>query len=298
MQRRCLAVMLAALALTAADSPRPARQSPAAVTRIEPCLLSIKQQVEVPAQEAGVLLNLDVQEGGDVAADQLIGQIDDSQRRMQKRLALIEQQAAREQADNDIEVRYARAAADVAKAEYQQAADANDKVTGTYPDAEIRRRRLAWHRAELQIEQAQLDRRSAHFTTQSRAAEVEAAEDNIRRRQIRSPLAGTVVSLYKNPGEWVSPGEAVLKIVRFDTLRVEGFVSARDFDPGEIVDKEVAVEVEVARGRRVQRQGKIVYVSSLVQAGGKYRIWAEVENLRENGQWLLRPGLHAAMELR
>jgi hypothetical protein len=47
----------------------------------------------------------------------------------------------------------------------------------------------------------------------------------------------------------------------------------------------------------VQFTGKIIYISPLVQAGGEYRVWAEVSNRQENGQWLLRPGLNAEMTI-
>ena len=43
--------------------------------------------------------------------------------------------------------------------------------------------------------------------------------------------------------------------------------------------------------------GKITFVNTLVQAGGEYKVWAEVENREENGQWLLRPGLNVTMQI-
>jgi hypothetical protein len=90
----------------------------------------------------------------------------------------------------------------------------------------------------------------------------------------------------------------VLRVVRFDTLRVEGFLSSLKYDPAEVVNRSVEVSVELARGRRVKFPGKIVYVSPLVQAGGDYRVWAEVSNQQESGQWLLRPGLNATMVIK
>ena len=41
----------------------------------------------------------------------------------------------------------------------------------------------------------------------------------------------------------------------------------------------------------------ITFVNPLVQAGGEYRVWAEVVNRQENGEWLLRPGLEAEMTI-
>jgi multidrug resistance efflux pump len=261
------------------------------------CVVSAKDEVQVPAQEAGMLTALPVREGVQVRAGDLLGRIDDSERQMEKRQALIEQQGAKEQADNDVNVRYADAAARVAETEYQQAVDANRRVRGTFPEAEVRRLKLAWHRAVLQIEQAQLEQRMAAFTSDSAAADVEAADTNIRRRQIVAPIDGEVVAMLRHAGEWVNPGEPVLRIVRFDTLRIEAFLNAAQFDPGDVAGKPVSVEVALARSRTVKLSGTIVYVSSLVQAGGQYRVWAEVANRRDVGGWLLRPGLDATMEI-
>jgi len=261
------------------------------------CLLSIKDEVPVPAKEAGVLVELQASEGMQVEKGQLLGRVDDKQSRMEKRVAEIEMKSAREQAENDVDVRYSNAAAKVAEQEYENAVDANRRVRGTFPPSEVRQLRLAWQRAVLEIEQAESRRRIAGFTSDSRAAEVEAADQAIARRRIEAPIDGEVVNVFAKLGQWVNPGDAVLRIVDLSTLRVEGFLNAADFDPGEVAGSPVTVEVELARGRRIRTEGKIVYVSPLVHAGGQYRVWAEVENRRENGSWLLRPGLTAAMTI-
>lgn len=261
------------------------------------CLVSVRDEVQVPAQEPGVLLSLPITPGMQVSRGELLGKIDDSERQMQKRLALIGHQAAKEKAENDIEVRYASAASKVAEAEYQQALDANKRVRGAFPEAEVRRLQLAWHRAYLQIEQSQVEQKMSQFDADSRAAEVEAADKNIERRQIIAPVDGEVVELLKHEGEWVNPGDPVVRVVRFDTLRIEGFLNAREYDPSDVVRRPVTVEVELARGRVVQFSGYISYIESMVQANGDYRVWAEVTNRREHDQWLLRPGMSASMTI-
>ena len=65
--------------------------------------------------------------------------------------------AAAKQADDDVDVRYAIAAAAVAKAEWQQAVEANKRVPGTVPQAEVRRRLLEWQKMELAVLKARRD---------------------------------------------------------------------------------------------------------------------------------------------
>jgi hypothetical protein len=53
----------------------------------------------------------------------------------------------------------------------------------------------------------------------------------------------------------------------------------------------------MARGRKVSLKGRIIKVSSLVQAHGVFSVRAEIANQQENGNWLLRDGMPAEMTI-
>jgi multidrug efflux pump subunit AcrA (membrane-fusion protein) len=89
----------------------------------------------------------------------------------------------------------------------------------------------------------------------------------------------------------------VLQVIRIDRLRVEGFLNATEVSPEEVADRPVTVEVQLAGGKTARLNGKVVFISPLVQAGDKYRVRAEVENRAENGHPLLRPGMTAMMNI-
>ena len=57
--------------------------------------------------------------------------------------------------------------------------------------------------------------------------------------------------------------------------------------------------VNFAGDREESFKGRIVFVSPLVEPGGDYRVWAEVENRQPQGsnQWLLRAGQQATMTI-
>lgn len=67
--------------------------------------------------------------------------------------------------------------------------------------------------------------------------------------------------------------------------------------PGDVFGKPVKVVVELADGKLFVFDGEVTFVSPLIEAGSQYRIWAEVENRQEHGQWLLRPGMQAEMTI-
>ena len=266
---------------------------------LQRCLVSIVEEAKVPAREAGVLVELRVREGDVVEKGAVIAKIDDDQPQMERRKAKAEHEQALAKAESDVDVRYAVAAELVAEAEHKKALESHAKVPGSVTEVERDRLKLNEKKGELQIEQAELERRLNGLAAQSKEAEVLAAENAIDRRLIKSPLDGVVVQLFPHQGEWLQPGDPLARVVRTDRLRVEGYVDSARHDPVEVSGRPVTVEVALAGGRRESFQGKIVFTSPLVESGGDYRVFAEVENRKDpaSAQWLLRPGQTATMTI-
>jgi multidrug efflux pump subunit AcrA (membrane-fusion protein) len=294
------AIAIVALTVAAPPSVAATPQAAPSLTRevqLAHCLVSLIEDVQVPAREAGALTSVGVVEGQYVTQGQLLAQIDDQQPRTDKLAAELERDAALVKAQDNIEVRYAEAAFEVAAIELERALSIERKNANAVTQQDIQKLRLAKHRDELQIERSKLEMRVAKMKADVHQAAVKSADDAVARRQIVSPLAGVVVTLFHEKGEWVAAGEPVLQVIRVDRLRVEGFVSGAEIGPDEIAGRPVTVEVQLAAGRTARFSGKVVFVSPLVQAGDKYRVRAEVENRSENGSPLLRPGMSATMTI-
>ncbi|MFM8892324.1 MAG: HlyD family efflux transporter periplasmic adaptor subunit, partial [Planctomycetia bacterium] len=154
-------------------------------------------------------------------------------------------------------------------------------------------------KSELQIEQAQLEKKVSGLAAVSKSVEVDAAENSIERRLIKAPLDGMVVQIFPHQGEWMQPGDPLARVVRTDKLRVEGYVDSTRWNPEQVRDRPVTVEVAVAGSRREQFKGRIIFTSPIVESGGDYRVFAEVENRQEPGtpHWLLRAGQTATMTI-
>lgn len=264
---------------------------------LERCLVSLVQEAKVPAREAGVLEELLAREGDVVKRGDLIARIDDNQPQMELRKAKAEHDQSVAKAESDVDVRYAVAAEKVAQVEFEKAAESDRKVPGSVTRVELNRLQLNEQKSELQIEQAQLERKVAQMAAVSKGVEVDAAENSIERRLIKSPLDGVVVQVFPHQGEWMQPGDPLARVVRTDTLRVEGYVDSGRWNPEQVRDRPVTVEVGLAGGRRETFTGRIVFTSPIVESGGDYRVFAEVENRQAegSGQWLLRAGQTATM---
>jgi len=291
-------LLLVAAILSQAGESRSQAKASAGVLTLSHCLISLAEEAQVPAKEAGALTRVMVVAGQQVAAGQQLAQVDDSRPLMENKAAQFKLDAAREEATNRINVVYAEAAHKVAQAEVAQYEEANAAVPGTVSRTEVRRAQLQAKQTELAIVQAEFKLTVAGLEAKVREAEVDATLQNIENRKIRAPLDGIVTELRRHEGEWVQPGDTVLHLVRMDRLWIEGFLDAASYSPGEIDARPVNVRVVLAHGRQEVFQGKIVYVSPLVETGGEYRVRAEVFNRQENEHWLLRPGLTAEMDIR
>jgi macrolide-specific efflux system membrane fusion protein len=299
----CLSLACFALAqrlpamTTAANSLPPPSGAQAGTIKVEHCEVKLDEEAQVPAQEAGVIMKLGVREGEQIPLNGLMAQIDDMQAQKQRKNAFAEFSGAQEKSKSDIDVRFATAAAEVAKYDFQKSQLANSKAPGSVSDVEMKEKEFAWKKADLAIEQARKQHLVDGFTSDAKQAEVELADESIHRRQINAPIDGVVQKIYAHLGEWVKPGDTVVRLIRMDRLRVAGYLDKDYYSPGEVVDKPVIVEAVLANGRKVQFPGKVVFVDPEVQGEHEYEVRAEVDNRKENGQWLLRPGLSASMTI-
>jgi multidrug efflux pump subunit AcrA (membrane-fusion protein) len=261
------------------------------------CLLRLDAEATVPAQEEGVVTKIPVREGQQVAVGELLAQIDDAIPLMQYKVAEYKLKVAEKQASDNVDVRFATAAAAVALAVCEQDADSNQRVPGVIPQATVREHLLEHRKMILSIEKAEKDRKVAELQAEVARAELQAAEVNLKHRLVTAPLDGLVTELTRHEGEWVQRGEPIMRVLRMDRLRVEGFLNAKEYRQPEVQGRPVTVVVKLAGDRTETFAGKIVYVKPSIEAGGEFQVRAEVQNRRENGVWVLIPGMNADMTI-
>lgn len=272
----------------------PESEAPANVIRR--CLVSVIDDIKVPAQEPGVITSIEVKEGDLIKRDQHLAQISDSLARKQKRVAEAELAVARLKAEDDVNILYSSAAFAVSQKELQMYEEAN-RVRQATGAVEMNKLRLQVEQARLQIKKSENEHTIAVNEAEAYTAKVDLADEQVRRREIKTPIDGEVVEILARPGEWVEPGNPVFRIVGMQKLRVEGFAYFAKLAPAAANKRPVTVQVMLSNGRVETFPGKIVFVNPVVLAGGMYRVWAEVENRLENGEYLLRPGIEAEMTI-
>ena len=289
-------LIVAILALMA-NSERTIEPGSSSHARIERALVSLDKDIEISSLAPGKLTMVEVREGDQIRSGDRVAQVDDREPRLKKRAAEIQLLAALTQAQDEIPVIYARASSEVAKAEYLEHKEATEKVPGTVADATIRRLKLQVEESMLLIKKNEMEMKVAQMNADVHQADVDSAVEEIRRRRLLSDVDGLVVEVFRDKGEWVQAGDVVMRVVRMDRLRVEGFLNSANFDPFQIEGKSVTVRVKLAQGRHSEFSGKIVFVNPIIQAKGNFLVRAEVENKQVNGSWVMRPGMDAKMEI-
>lgn len=259
---------------------------PANELRFDSALLTLIEHAEVSASEAGLILQLDVKEGDTVAEGQSLARIDDRDTKLIHARADAEVKAARTFVDNDVKIRFAKLSAAVAKAELLRATESNIQLPKSVSQAEIDRLRLFADKADLEIEQADVERQQSKLSLEIKQQELLRASLALDRRTISAPFPGMVVQLKKHRGEWVEPGVPIMRLIRLNRVRAEVFAASQKL-PADLVGRSATLIANPTGKQPIKRSGTLVFVSPEIDpVNGQVRLWAEIEN----DDLRLRPG--------
>jgi RND family efflux transporter MFP subunit len=260
---------------------------------VQSVYLRLSEDIDVPALVPGLLSELSAKEGALVEQGASLAQVEDSEARLARDRAALEIEVATRMADKAIELEIAKKALTVAETELSRAERSRQAVRGAVPQAEIDRLQLEVDRSAAQIRQTERDAATASVTAKLKKAEHALAELQLKRHMITSPLRGRVIEHYKHRGEWVEPGENVMRLVRLDTLRAEGFVDAKSLST-DLTGSAVSLKVDLPGRGTVEFPGELVFVAPEVEpTTGQVLVRAEIQN----EELLLRPGLGARMAI-
>jgi hypothetical protein len=261
---------------------------------IDICNVKLMQDIMIPAEEEGLLSELNVKEGDAVPAGKVIGQIDAQRLQLaleeaRKKLEIQRDKAGSKSAYNVAVKKYR-----LADEEYESAARLGRK--GSKSSHEVRRAKYSMEASYAEVQDAKDQRREAAGLASLEEIKVRQIEMMIGKMRIATPFDGNVLEILKYPQEYVQKGENVVRFVRMDKLWVEGTVSSETCRPTDVKGKRVTVTLKQAGGEELEFLGQVVTGPLEVEGVGKrFRVRAEVDNRYENGQWVLLPGASLSM---
>lgn len=181
-------------------------------------------EVTVAAEVGGRLLALRVEEGDRVAKGALVGAVDTVPLTLERRATAARRAAGASRAREadatiaSLEVQQKIADRELARTErlLKNAAATAQQGDRAEREARVVKEQLTGAlvaRAALRQEVAALD------------AQVALIDDRLARSRIVSPLAGTVLTRYVEPGEFVQQGQPLFKLASLDSLTFRAYVS-------------------------------------------------------------------------
>jgi len=256
------------------------------------------KDIQVPAEEPGMLVAVHAEENQEVEADQLLAQIDDSQALAVQETAYWKQMAAEKEATNPVSKEFAEASRDVSWANLESAKKANEKQRDAFPVWELRRLALQWKKDSLSVDQAVHDLAVLEMRASVQRAEHKAAQLDVGRRKVKSPMKGVVEKKWREVGDWVKPGDPVYRIIQMDQLYVQELLDATKYTDADVQGRNVLVTFRRPNGEVVKLGGRIQHTSYRLVAGGrKFLVKAVVKNENRSGFWVLHPGQFVQMDI-
>jgi multidrug efflux pump subunit AcrA (membrane-fusion protein) len=225
----------------------------------------------------------------------------------------IAREIADKKAGNDVRILASKKSEAVAKIELDRATQARREFADSVSQSEIDGLRLAYDRTSLETVQADFDRQIdvLHATAENEVAkghtlsierskiEVAQAVTNQRVQQLQvdmqkhqtelaelaaleckiiAPLDGVVVELFRAKGDWVTAGDPVVRVIRLNRLRAEGYIESDRINSIRN-DRNVHLTIQTGADSFVQREGEIVFISPEIDpVNNQVRFWVEFDN--------------------
>lgn len=213
--------------------------------------------VVVSAETTGRLEALFTDEGDRIDRGALIGVIDSTTVKLEISRAAAQRRAGVTALDmSRITIEQAREDVELARKEF-------DRVSALIGKGSVDQQR--YDQVKTRFEQAQLAERQAHATVAAREADLERLDADIALLARRlencypaSPVSGTVVDKFTEPGELLSPGRPIVEIAKTDTVWVKVYLPSKHLTAIELGGK---ASVDPEDGTHSPLDGRIVWIS-------------------------------------
>lgn len=241
------------------------------------------EKSEVSAQVEGVIKKMELKVGSPVEEGGTIGVLHDDRARLTAA-------KARVAAESQGTIAKGEAEKEFKLAELARLKLLNKRGAGFVSAAEI-------EKAEAEVKVAAASILEANENKKLAEAELAIAEQMLRDHTIRAPFTGIITARNLDPGEAVRPNEAVVQLVKIDTIKFYGEVPIEysyKIKLGMPVDIQPEIEEADLPIEQKRFRGKITFVSPETVTVNKtvFQVYAEVQN---NKDLELRAGLRAKM---
>ena len=199
--------------------------------------------VTVSAETTGKLISLSAEEGDTLSAGSMIALVDTTTLALQRMQIVSEQQAA-EATSPDISAQVASLRTQIAHWQNEVARQERLLVDGatTQKHLDDAQAQLNTLKGQLTAQLSTLGKNRNSISQNAVALQyrMEQVEDQIKKSSITSPISGTVLLKYTQPGEFVTPGKPLLKIANLKDVYLRSY-----FTTSQLADLKIGQKVTV-----------------------------------------------------
>ena len=221
-------------------------------------------ETTISAEQNGVLLKFDVDEGDEVALGREIGLIDTTQ----IWLKILQARATKDVYQSqkpDMEAQIAATRQQLVKARQEQQLYKELVADGAAPG-----KMFDDAASQVQVLQKQLDAQVSALSTSTRALDKQMAaadvqvsqlQDQLQKCHVVSPVKGTVLEKYVERGEFVQAGKPLLKLADTQQMFIRAYVTSAQLQQVK-VGQRVKVMADYGGGQKKDYDGVVTWISS------------------------------------
>lgn len=221
-------------------------------------------EVVVSSEASGRIMRLDAEEGTQVLANAVVGEIDSLQLDLQRK-QLIAQRSALLGSRPDVQKQVATIKEQIAKQKTELVRFANMLRDGAttqkqYDDMEAHLRVLE---SQLDATLSTLTKNTVTINNNSAALEAQilALEDRIAKCRVVSPVSGTVLVKYAEVGELATMGKPLFKVADLDKIYLRAYFTSEQLSKVKLGDT-VKVIADFGAEERYEYEGTITWIAS------------------------------------
>ena len=219
--------------------------------------------VTVSAETTGKILSISAEEGDSVIAESQVALIDTTTLALQ-RLQIMTEQQATESSSPDITAQVASLRTQIAHWQNETARQERLLADGATTPKQLddARTQLSTLRDQLSAQLSTLGKNRSSISDNALALQYrrEQVEDQINRSKIISPISGTVLIKYAEPGEYATPGKPLLKLADLDDIYLRSYFTASQLAALKIGQK-VSVVADFGGNEKYDYPGTITWIA-------------------------------------
>jgi len=235
------------------------------------------EEVVVSSEIAGRIISFDVEEGGALTKDKVVGLIDAENLVLQKKQVEASIKALRQKtADVGPQVELLKdqlrvQRSQLANLQRERKRIANllkeDAATGKQLDdisaqIDVLQKQMGVTHQQIKVQQSNVGTQNRGVMSEGEPLRKRAEQinDQIKRANITNPISGTVITKYAQAGEVTSPGKALYKIADLSTLTLRAYISGSQLSEIKL-GQNVNVRVDKGEDEYKEFTGSVTWIS-------------------------------------